>query len=239
MMKDTNHHNHPTKSKGVVGTTHLRLQRPSTHSSYCLLVLFICVNYSTFVKSFTLPSSTITTTCQASRSLQQQQKNQSPTTPTYFERRSVILQATDGKKKRGKRRRKQAPTADDNNPKQQQQQEVEVEMIEMDFDEDDDDFDEEEIDIATIKDVANFSFDGKIDNIDTSKIASGKSSTTSTITDNISVVEPKEDGAIPLPDIKDTLRRKEIEAEMAREEEETQAKKIDRKDRKALLKVNN
>jgi hypothetical protein len=146
----------------------------------------------------------------------------------------VILEATDGNKKR-KRRRKQAPTVD--NPKQQQESSIKEET-EMGFDDDDDfDDDEEDIDIATIKEVANFSFDGKIDNMDTTKVSFGS---TTTGADNISSpVQQKEDGAIPLPDIKDTLRRKELEAEMARmeEEQETNTKKIDRKDRKALLKV--
>jgi len=105
--------------------------------------------------------------------------------------------------------------------------------IKEDFVDIDEDVTDDAVDAETIKDVANFSFDGVIDT------AGPPPSETSTGRDapEVEAVQ-KEDGAIPLPDIKDTLRRKEMEAEMARiEEEETATKKIDRKDRKALLKL--
>ena len=97
--------------------------------------------------------------------------------------------------------------------------------------------DEDEIDIDTIRDVASFSFDGPD--------LSGISSTTTPATENSNMdgivgVEPIEEdsGAIPLPDIKDSRRRKEMEQELARiQEEELEKTKIDRSDRTALLKV--
>lgn len=47
------------------------------------------------------------------------------------------------------------------------------------------------------------------------------------------------DNAIPLPDIKEVLKKKEMEQELARieEEDDEQKVKIKRGDRKALLKV--
>ena len=51
--------------------------------------------------------------------------------------------------------------------------------------------------------------------------------------------QSSEVGTIPLPDIKEVLRKKELEEEMARIEEDEEASKvrINRKDRKALARV--
>jgi hypothetical protein len=98
-----------------------------------------------------------------------------------------------------------------------------------------DDFDaileDEEIDVDMIRDIASFKFDGPDPTaaVDVSSSSSSSSSQGATKDDS---------GAIPLPDIKDTIRRKEMEAELARIKEDEQEKtKIDRSDRTALLKV--
>lgn len=183
-----------------------------------------------------------------------------PTTVSVVGRQSVMLQATSsGGKKKRRRRRKQSPAAGSNAaesssssppptpkaaaekpspveaPKAVEKVSVEVDVVEA-LDADDD----EEVDIAVLKDVASFSFDGPIEGVE------GEGTTTiptpqAGISESGEAVPSPEaqDGAIPLPDIKDTLRRKEVEAQMARMEEEQEAKqkKIDRKDRQALLKV--
>jgi len=52
-----------------------------------------------------------------------------------------------------------------------------------------------------------------------------------------SSVKEEEDGSIPLPDIKDMLRRKKIEANQGSMDFDLPKNKIDRNDRTALLKV--
>lgn len=103
---------------------------------------------------------------------------------------------------------------------------------------DDDSMEDEEIDVAAIKDVASFKFDGVLPKglgLGSAPIAGEVSPSSST---SSALPVEKEDGSIPLPDIKDTLRRKELEQQMAlMEEEQQEKKKINRKDRKALLKV--
>jgi hypothetical protein len=173
-------------------------------------------------------------------------------TTIFMRQRAVIqLQATSspgGDKKKRRRRRKQPPppagggsttevsspppaAAEKISPKETPKT-VENVSEEQDMDDFDDD---EEIDIASIKEVANFSFDGPIEGVE------GATLSPPDVSDSVQAVPSTkaEDGAIPLPDIKDTLRRKEVQAEMARmeEEQEVKQKKINRKDRDALLKV--
>ena len=166
----------------------------------------------------------------------------------------IILKATSsssssGKKKRRRRKRKDSPVKEDGGQQVQQEgtqqssikTEVKNEIQDnIEDDDDDDDDEDEEIDIATIKDVANFSFDGPsvTSSTDITKSSSPISSSLPPPSSSSSDTVQEEDGAIPLPDIKDTLRRKELQAEMERmEEQEINQKKIDRKDRGALLKV--
>lgn len=145
---------------------------------------------------------------------------------------------SDEQKKKRKRKRKSQPAAgagaettasasstavDDSNP-------VILESLNIDnvIDDFDDIPDDEEIDLNLIRDVASFKFDGP--NPTRAGAGAAADETVDGTTDDT--------GAIPLPDIKDTIRRKEMEAEMARMEEEEQEKtKIDRSDRTALLKV--
>jgi len=102
------------------------------------------------------------------------------------------------------------------------------------------DLEEEEIDISTIKDVASFSFkgggdSGNINDIDTLSQTINQNTAPSAATSSAE----KQDGYIPLPDIKDTLRRKDLGSNKGRMEEEQDSgkKKIDRRDKKALLKL--
>jgi len=102
------------------------------------------------------------------------------------------------------------------------------------------DLEEEEIDISAIKDVASFSFkgggdSGNINDIDTLSQTINQNTAPSVATSSAE----KQDGYIPLPDIKDTLRRKDLGSNKGRMEEEQDSgkKKIDRRDKKALLKV--
>jgi hypothetical protein len=123
------------------------------------------------------------------------------------------LWAASGEKKR--RRRKQPPSG----PGVPESTSAPEPMVSMD-----DDFeDEEEVDISMLKDIANFKFDGEIAGADTSEVTPRGSDTIT----------------IPLPDIKDTLRKKELEEEMARiEEAEAEIRvKIKRSDKKAMAKV--
>jgi hypothetical protein len=100
---------------------------------------------------------------------------------------------------------------------------------------------EEEIDVSVMKDVASFSFGGAgsigdIGDIDASSQAMNDSTAPPAA---ISSVE-KQDGSLPLPDIKDTLKRKELGSTIKgrmEEEDDSKKKKIDRRDKVALLKV--
>jgi hypothetical protein len=100
---------------------------------------------------------------------------------------------------------------------------------------------EEEIDVSVMKDVASFSFGGAgsigdIGDIDSSSQAMNDSTAPPAA---ISSVE-KQDGSLPLPDIKDTLKRKELGSTIKgrmEEEDDSKKKKIDRRDKVALLKV--
>jgi len=148
----------------------------------------------------------------------------------------------DGKRKR-KRKRKRAPQIDTTvaaNTKTNADptttattyidNEVKVEV----------DLKEEEIDISTMKDVASFSFGGggntgNINDIDELSQTINQITVSSAATSSAE----KQDGYIPLPDIKDTLRRKDLGSNKGRNEEEKDSskKKIDRRDKKALLKL--
>ncbi len=96
---------------------------------------------------------------------------------------------------------------------------------------DDANFEGEEINVADIKSVADFSFDG-----------TGGIDSSEGIDDNSATVMPSvqaDDGAIPLPDIRDTLKRKKMgeTPETGPMEDNMPKTKIDRTDRAALLKV--
>ena len=128
--------------------------------------------------------------------------------------------AAAGEKKR--RRRKQPPTAPGSpesivTPEPMTSKEDDASGEDPDVDDDD------EVDLSMLKDIANYKFDGEIGVSDTSKDSAPASDTLS----------------LPLPDIKDTLRKKELEEEMARiEQEESSTRvKIKRNDRKAMAKV--
>ena len=192
------------------------------------------------VQSFTVTRNHVTS---LSISTTRQQTTASP----VFTRQSVLLEATSsGGKKKRRRRRKQPPAGGDSSPSPpapaekatpKQSPKPVAETVQVDID--DGDEAEEEIDLAAIKDVASFSFDGAIEGV-TDDTAATLPPPPSGVVDSMDAPAPEaEDGAIPLPDIKDTLRRKEVEQQMARMEEEQEAKqkKIDRKDRDALLKV--
>jgi len=93
------------------------------------------------------------------------------------------------------------------------------------------DFEGEEINVADIKSVADFSFDG-----------AGGIESSEAIEDNSATVMPSiqaDDGAIPLPDIRDTLKRKKMgeTPEKGPMEDNMPKTKIDRTDRAALLKL--
>jgi hypothetical protein len=108
-----------------------------------------------------------------------------------------------------------------------------MDEVDDDDDDDDDDLNDDQVDdAATIMEVASFTFDGP-------PVIGGVSDNAVVPTTAAAATTKAEDGAIPLPDIKDTLRRKELEARMAQmeAEQESQKPKIDRKDRQALLKV--
>ena len=131
------------------------------------------------------------------------------------------LWAAAGEKKR--RRRKQPPAAP-GSPESSVTPEPMASMDDSASEEDlDDDDDEDEINISMLKDIASYKFDGEIAVSDTSKDSAPAINSLS----------------LPLPDIKDTLRKKELEEEMARiEEEESSSRvKIKRSDRKAMAKV--
>ncbi|KAL3922656.1 MAG: hypothetical protein SGILL_002090 [Bacillariaceae sp.] len=178
----------------------------------------------------------------------------STTAATFLGRSSVRLQATSsGGKKKRRRRRKQPPVdaAESSSPPPKTATEmpaaveapketvekisVEVDIVDT-FDGSDAD---EGVDLAVLKDVASFSFDGAIEGVDGEGTATTPSPPAG-ISESGEVVQSPEsqDGAIPLPDIKDTLRKKEVAAQMARLEEQQEEKqqKIDRNDRQALLK---
>lgn len=94
-----------------------------------------------------------------------------------------------------------------------------------------DNSDDEKINVADIKSVANFSFDGPIE-------ASPPPVDDKAATALPSVVQA-EDGSIPLPDIRDTLQRKKMgeTPEKGPMDDNMPKTKIDRTDRKALLKL--
>lgn len=152
-----------------------------------------------------------------SQRLQRCPHNQLVFDPPRLEK--LALRAAAGEKKR--RRRKQPPAvpgAPESTSASEPMASVEVEATDGDLLDD-----EEEVDIAMLKDIANFKFDGEIA---ASNIAKDTSRGSESIT-------------IPLPDIKDTIRKKELEEEMARmEEDEASSRvKIKRSDRKAMAKV--
>jgi len=101
-------------------------------------------------------------------------------------------------------------------------------------------FDDEEVDVSDLQGVASFSFSGgDVLAPPTTETSGGNADSTQMLPD----VVRQEDGLIPLPDIRDTLRRKKMEvANMGRSgdgmmEDNMPKGKIDRNDRKALLKL--
>ena len=154
-----------------------------------------------------------------SRRLQRPRQPQSAPDAASLEQSA--LWAAAGEKKR--RRRKQPPAAP-GSPESSVTPEPMASMDDSASEEDlDDDEDEDEINISMLKDIASYKFDGEIAVSDTSKDSAPAMNSLS----------------LPLPDIKDTLRKKELEEEMARiEEEESSSRvKIKRSDRKAMAKV--
>jgi len=104
--------------------------------------------------------------------------------------------------------------------------------------------DDEEINVADIKDVANFSFGGAAGagvgasgGIDAAPPQSIEESS-DTAPMPVSTVQ-EVDGSIPLPDIKDTMRRKQMDVKKGAPEEDSimPKTKINRGDRQALLKL--
>lgn len=101
-------------------------------------------------------------------------------------------------------------------------------------------FEGEEINVADIQSVASFNFKGE----NPLEVASAApEAVDEAIVPDVSAgVVQQEDGSIPLPDIKDTLRRKKMEANSQTApggpmEDNMPKEKIDRTDRAALLKV--
>lgn len=99
--------------------------------------------------------------------------------------------------------------------------------------------DPDDTDATAIKDVAKFSFGGSEDtaSINDANASSGKVKKSDTPSAEEFSVE-KQDGSIPLPDIKDILKRKDRESNKDRAKEPLESlKKIDRRDKAALMKL--
>mmetsp|Transcript_9665 Transcript_9665/g.20946 ORF Transcript_9665/g.20946 Transcript_9665/m.20946 type:complete len:361 (-) Transcript_9665:204-1286(-) len=134
----------------------------------------------------------------------------------------------EGGKKKRRRKRKKDPVAQvDPAPKS----EAVVEFESLEGLEDD-----EEMNVADIKNVANFSFAGP-GGLDGSSPQSIDESAVSAPMPSSSVEEV--DGSIPLPDIKDTMRQKQITINKGNTDEDSimPKTKINRGDRQALLKL--
>ena len=146
----------------------------------------------------------------------------------------------DGEKKKRRRKRKQDPESETTVATAT----IETSNTENNEVKNKDGLEEEEIDVSVMKDVASFSFGGAGSIGDIGDIGDIDSSS-QTMNDStaplaaISSVE-KQDGSLPLPDIKDTLKRKELGSTIKgrmEEEDDSKKKKIDRRDKVALLKV--
>ena len=143
----------------------------------------------------------------------------------------------DGEKKKRRRKRKQDPESE----RTVATATIETSNTENNEVKNKDGLEEEEIDVSVMKDVASFSFGGAgsigdIGDIDSSSQTMNDSAAPQAA---ISSVE-KQDGSLPLPDIKDTLKRKELGSTIKgrmEEEDDSKKKKIDRRDKVALLKV--
>jgi len=145
---------------------------------------------------------------------------------------TILAAATEGSKKsKRKRRRKKPPAAPAEDPVKVSQEKVEG-LVREEVDDDDDDEPEmlTKEDMAVIGDVAKFEFQmdkeiamGVID--DDTKAASDSSSSMS--------------NTIPLPDIKEARKKKQMEEELARQEKEKEEQKvrIKRSDKEAFARV--
>ncbi|VEU41196.1 unnamed protein product [Pseudo-nitzschia multistriata] len=142
-----------------------------------------------------------------------------------------------GKKKRRRKRKKTAPKAEDPSPSTDSVVASQTAVPEaapgsMDAAGADD------ADVMDIKDVASFSFGGKSP-IDAAPQQIPEEAVAAPPAELSSPVQ-EVDGSIPLPDIKDTMRRKQAEVQKgpAKDEDSIMPKtKIDRGDRQALLKL--
>eukprot|EP00536_Pseudo-nitzschia_multiseries_P015886 jgi/Psemu1/219439/e_gw1.973.16.1 len=137
-----------------------------------------------------------------------------------------------GKKKRRRKRKKEQSVDTDSSLSPKSESVVEVDDGAEDLDIEDG----EEINVADIKDVANFSFGGATGGIDAAPPIED-SSGPAPVPASSSVQEV--DGSIPLPDIKDTMRRKQMDVQKGNKDEDSimPKTKINRGDRQALLKL--
>jgi hypothetical protein len=161
----------------------------------------------------------------------------------------VVLEATSDGNKKKKRRRKTPPTAGAPEPVEKvAMSPPEPASLEKPVGKAKDPIgdtvdDEEEVDVAQIFDVANFSFDVESDNGDgmLSILHFCSLVCICCLTCVLLKVDVPQstDNALPLPDISEVLKKKEMEEELARieEEKEDDMVKIKRTDRKAFLKV--
>ena len=148
------------------------------------------------------------------------------------ERLGSALFAAGGKKKRRRRKRKTEGEAETSSPEPPASVEASVSSPEVPVALDAPvDSGYEEFNPADIKSVADFSFDGPVE------------APPQTVDEKAAAALPnivqEEDGSIPLPDIRDTLKRKKMgETAVKGVMEDNMPKtKIDRTDRDALLKV--
>lgn len=98
----------------------------------------------------------------------------------------------------------------------------------------------EEVDASSIKDVARFSFsdNGRAEDLDNMNDPSTPIERNKDIVSSTAIDVEEVQTSIPLPDIKDTLRRKDDKNKSyAKEPEGSKKKKIDRRDKEALLKL--
>jgi len=152
---------------------------------------------------------------------------------------TTILAATtgDNKKTKRKRRRKKPPAVPDQDPVKVSQQET-VEGVGRSSSSSESDDEEPEMltpkDIAVIGDVAKFEFQ-----TDKEMAMGFVADAADTAADDKSVTGNSRSETIPLPDIKEARKRKQMEEELARMEQEKEAQKvkIKRSDKEAFAKV--
>jgi len=204
---------------------HLRA-RGTVLATVCLFVFLAAIDH-TPADAFVSPPLPRISTASACASNRQPQWILSEIRKT-----TTILAATEGSKKsKRKRRRKKPPAAPAEDPVKVSQEKVEG-LVREEVDDDDDDEPEmlTKEDMAVIGDVAKFEFQmdkeiamGVID--DDTKAASDSSSSMS--------------NTIPLPDIKEARKKKQMEEELARQEKEKEEQKvrIKRSDKEAFARV--